>query len=198
MAKKKKRGKYFNPQVDCAGLNKLWKKIKCVKYLTGSSHTSRVSDVIQYYGYEVPQFEHDRVELVNKIIFNRTLQGMTDGQRVKVYQGKVKPRVDKVDATKSDFYRSSAWSRLRYEALRGSSGQCELCGAKPSPENGVSLQVDHIKPRSKFPELALDISNTQVLCATCNVGKSNIYVDDWRDEEECSDTLTEQFIGMMQ
>ncbi|MFC6439812.1 HNH endonuclease [Bowmanella sp. JS7-9] len=33
------------------------------------------------------------------------------------------------------------------------------------------LHVDHVKPRAKFPELALDINNLQILCETCNLGK---------------------------
>lgn len=175
---KKKRNKYFNPEVDCKGLNRLWKKIKNVRVMTGSSQTSRIKDVIEYYGYELPKFEHDRVELVNKIIFNRKLEGMTDGQRVKVYQGKVKPVSQPVP--KADFYSSGAWSSLRYEALRRSRGQCELCGFVPGKGEKGRLHVDHIKPRSKYPELALDINNVQILCGQCNVGKSNIYEDDWR------------------
>lgn len=177
---KKKRGKYYNPEVDCKGLNRLWKKIKGVRVMSGSSQTSRINDVIQHYGYELPEFEHDRVELVNRIIFNRKLHGMSDGQRVKVYMGKVKVRHDSAPNAGRDFYASGAWARVRYEALRRSSGKCELCGAKPDDANSVTLHVDHIKPRSKFPDLALELSNTQCLCSTCNVGKSNIYDDDWR------------------
>ena len=42
------------------------------------------------------------------------------------------------------------------------------------------IHVDHIKPRSKYPELELDINNLQVLCEDCNIGKSNIDETDWR------------------
>ena len=35
--------------------------------------------------------------------------------------------------------------------------------------------IDHIKPRKFFPELALDILNLQLLCAKCNKRKGNKY-----------------------
>lgn len=52
------------------------------------------------------------------------------------------------------------------------------CGANPS--DGVKMHVDHIKPRSKFPELALVLDNLQILCEDCNLGKSNKDETDWR------------------
>ena len=76
------------------------------------------------------------------------------------------------------FYNSEEWRRVRYLALRASRGVCELCGVGPT--HGHPLHVDHIKPRSKHPELALEISNLQVLCEDCNLGKSNIDEIDWR------------------
>lgn len=52
------------------------------------------------------------------------------------------------------------------------------CGA--TREDGVQIQVDHIKPRKTHPELALDINNLQVLCEVCNHGKGNWDQTDWR------------------
>ncbi|WP_106598587.1 HNH endonuclease [Dyadobacter jiangsuensis] len=51
------------------------------------------------------------------------------------------------------------------------------CGLTPPR---AKMHVDHIKPRSKFPRLELDINNLQILCQYCNIGKSNLYEDDWR------------------
>ena len=76
------------------------------------------------------------------------------------------------------FYACDAWRQVRYQALRRSQGVCECCYAAPSP--GKPLHVDHIKPRSKFPSLQLDVNNLQVLCADCNLGKSNRDDTDWR------------------
>lgn len=77
-------------------------------------------------------------------------------------------------AEPGDFYRGTEWRRLRYRVLRKNRA-CALCGSRQRP-----LHVDHIKPRSKYPSLAYDIENLQVLCADCNIGKSNKYEDDFR------------------
>lgn len=77
------------------------------------------------------------------------------------------------------FYKSDEWLHLRYHAIRECAGRCQCCGARPS--RGNPLHVDHIKPRSKFPWLALDPDNLQVLCADCNLGKSNLDCTDWRE-----------------
>lgn len=75
------------------------------------------------------------------------------------------------------FYNSRAWRTLRYQALCMYGGKCQCCGA--TAETAI-LHVDHIKPRSKHPELELEITNLQVLCETCNMGKSNRDSTDWR------------------
>lgn len=76
------------------------------------------------------------------------------------------------------FYESRAWLDLRYRVLQKSKGRCEACGSHG--EDGNPIQVDHIKPRSLHPELALAESNLQVLCRRCNMGKSNTDSTDWR------------------
>lgn len=88
------------------------------------------------------------------------------------------------------FYNSREWRELRYRVLTKSDGRCQCCGAKAI--DGGRLHVDHIKPRSKFPELALEESNLQVLCEDCNLGKSNIDQTDWRDPY--SDHSVSQFL----
>lgn len=65
------------------------------------------------------------------------------------------------------FYLQQPWVNLRYQFLRDSDRKCSLCKSEEF------LQVDHILPRSKYPELELDPRNLQILCARCNYGKSN-------------------------
>jgi hypothetical protein len=77
-----------------------------------------------------------------------------------------------------DFYESREWLDLRYRVLQKSGGSCKLCGCRATSENPI--HVDHIKPRSKHPELALAESNLQILCKSCNLGKSNKDATDWR------------------
>jgi len=76
------------------------------------------------------------------------------------------------------FYSSAKWKEMRYITLQQSDGKCCLCGAMA--RDGVSLHVDHIKPRSLFPELAYQLDNLQVLCSDCNMGKSNYDDTDWK------------------
>ena len=45
------------------------------------------------------------------------------------------------------------------------------------------MHVDHILPRSKYPELELWFMNQQVLCKWCNWEKSNTDYTDYRDIE---------------
>lgn len=72
------------------------------------------------------------------------------------------------------FYRSREWKELRLLVL-SANRVCKLCGNGPA--QGAVLHVDHIKPRSLWPELSLEISNLQVLCADCNLAKSNTIVE---------------------
>jgi 5-methylcytosine-specific restriction endonuclease McrA len=76
------------------------------------------------------------------------------------------------------FYRSKEWRALRYQVLKANGAKCQCCGR--SAKDGAVMHVDHIKPRSKFPELELSLENLQVLCDCCNIGKSNKDDTDWR------------------
>lgn len=71
---------------------------------------------------------------------------------------------------KFDYY-DEDFRKLRLQVFLRDGEICATCGAKPEP--GLSLTIDHIKPVSKFPELARDISNLQVLCWDCNQSKSD-------------------------
>lgn len=89
------------------------------------------------------------------------------------------------------FLQSPDWRRLRYEVLRERGKRCECCGAvtgEASRGGMVRIEVDHIKPISKFWHLRLDRENLQVLCRDCNSGKSNIFIDDHRKKTDHSRT----------
>lgn len=73
------------------------------------------------------------------------------------------------------FYESPLWQALRYKIIKKYERKCMVCF-----RTGIELHVDHIKPISKFPELALEPENLQVLCRDCNLGKSNTDCIDWR------------------
>lgn len=78
-----------------------------------------------------------------------------------------------------DFYKTAAWIHLRYKVMQRRGATCECCGAKKS--DGVRIHVDHIRPRSRFPQLELVEENLQILCEPCNEGKGAWDQTDWRD-----------------
>jgi len=78
------------------------------------------------------------------------------------------------------FYKTIEWRRARYQAIKIHGNRCQLCGA--GPQDGITLHVDHIKPRSLFPELCLDFNNLQVLCEDCHIAKGIEHFDDCRND----------------
>ena len=83
----------------------------------------------------------------------------------------------KTDA--GDFYRSAAWRKLRIRRMEANIKQygrltCELCFAT---DPGGAWHIHHVKSRSNFPELALELSNVVVLCEADNMGMSNDFED---------------------
>lgn len=74
-----------------------------------------------------------------------------------------------------------SWKRARYIAFLLFGNKCACCGVQ-APEHHVT--IDHIKPKSKFPELATDLRNLQPLCHDCNVAKCSWDMTDWRTNEQ--------------
>lgn len=64
------------------------------------------------------------------------------------------------------FYGRQEWLELRKRALSKFGRVCMCCGKTPKHPN-----VDHVIPRSLRPDLALLLSNLQVLCWPCNKAK---------------------------
>jgi hypothetical protein len=92
-----------------------------------------------------------------------------------------KPRLT-VSPHSDAFLSSYEWRRTRMQVLKRDGARCACCGA--SPADGLTMHVDHIKPRRIFPQLALDLTNLQVLCEVCNHGKGNWDMTDWRGSFE--------------
>lgn len=89
-----------------------------------------------------------------------------------------KQTVDGIDVTSDAFLSTFQWRKVRMEALKKYGPRCMCCGATPA--TGAVMNVDHIKPRKKWPSLALDVNNLQILCHDCNHGKGNWDQTDWR------------------
>lgn len=105
---------------------------------------------------------------------------------------KSKPKPAPVANVNSDaFLASYEWRRARMVVLKRDGARCACCGATPA--DGVRMNVDHIKPRKLFPQLALDPANLQVLCEICNHGKGNWDCTDWRPSSHLSALDIESF-----
>jgi len=89
-----------------------------------------------------------------------------------------RPDAPRPRADERDFLTSRAWLSLRYRVLRKYGARCQCCGR--AARDGAIVQVDHIQPRSRHPELALRADNLQVLCRDCNLGKGTGDATDWR------------------
>lgn len=86
-----------------------------------------------------------------------------------------------IDVKSDAFLLTYEWRVVRMQALTKYGAQCQCCGV--SPPRAV-MNVDHVKPRKLFPQLALDVDNLQILCDACNHGKSNWDQTDWRPVDD--------------
>lgn len=69
------------------------------------------------------------------------------------------------------FYSSPEWNTLREQVIGQKGSVCAECGRRIKEDKDIT--VDHIKPRSKYPDLALKIENLRVLCRSCNSRKGD-------------------------
>lgn len=66
---------------------------------------------------------------------------------------------------KDAFLESWEWKMVRYKVLKDRCARCSFCGR--TPKDGVRVFVEHIQPRFKYPELALDEKNLRIVCNQC-------------------------------
>lgn len=76
------------------------------------------------------------------------------------------------------FYLSPEWKEVRKQILRSQHHICYICNEFIS--DPFDLTVDHIKPKSKYPELSLELSNLKIACRSCNSAKGNKDMKDFR------------------
>jgi len=80
-----------------------------------------------------------------------------------------------IRAQKDGFLSSQAWKDMRLLAIERYGLLCLRCGRENS--RLFPINIDHIKPRKFYPELALEIDNLQPLCGPCNKLKGNKTID---------------------
>ena len=72
-------------------------------------------------------------------------------------------------ADREAFYTSPEWRQLRAAIIFVQGNLCAMCGRRIA--NASDVTVDHVKPRSRHPHLALARENLRVLCRSCNSRK---------------------------
>ena len=94
---------------------------------------------------------------------NRPLTGSRIAERPRA------PRLMPTDAESAN--RRDPSLGLRFKVFQRDRFRCQLCGRSPATELGCILHVDHIVPFSKGGKTTFE--NLRVLCAECNLGRSN-------------------------
>lgn len=151
---------------------------RCSKYIraiTGSSTPKGQSPIKLAYRLLAERVANKRGQESIAKFLDDNAQAMQD-----VIDQAVLPRKTKKSAP--DFLLTYEWRKLRMKAIAHYGARCMCCGA--SPETGAVINVDHIKPRKLFPNLALEFDNLQILCSTCNHGKGNWDMTDWRPKQK--------------
>ncbi len=82
----------------------------------------------------------------------------------KIY-GKYKPRAEFIRWRDSE--EGQSWKQNKYQT------QGECCAICKISIQLKGSHIDHIKPLSRFPHLALDTQNMQITCPECNTSKNN-------------------------
>ena len=75
-------------------------------------------------------------------------------------------RVVKIVGGRINVLADDRWPALRALVLLRDGALCAKCGST------ANLHIDHILPKSKFPELTFDPINLRVLCQPCNWKKA--------------------------
>ncbi len=91
------------------------------------------------------------------------------------YGAKDNEIADRIRGSQQDFLYSPEWREMRRMVIGMYGSQCMKC--KKTPKRARDVHVDHIKARTRFPELKLDLGNLQVLCCRCNKAKGNSIAD---------------------
>jgi hypothetical protein len=144
---------------------KLARKILRDQYGVAPGYINGIASVLKYIAY----YRADLAKLQGLARLEAfTGRGLVDLCERPTRQERPKVQKPRIDPNSDAFLESYEWRRVRMVVLKRDGARCACCGATPA--DGLRMHVDHIKPRRKFPELALDLTNLQVLCEVCNHG----------------------------
>jgi len=162
------------------------------KEIHGAKPQDKIKLIAKTYGFksaEIPRItkkaaqgflkEFFALEHKNNESFYMLFQRLLDKHLIKYMPKNSEHKIVIGNIPSNKFYQSSEWQSLRYQVLEKYGNKCFACGRSPH-QHGVVIHVDHILPRSTYPEHALTFGNMQVLCEDCNLGKSNKYETSWK------------------
>lgn len=99
-----------------------------------------------------------RTDYARRIYCSRSCSGSAKtGEQALNWQGGKTTAADRLRSSK-------AYKRWRLAVFERDNFTCVECG----DDTGGNLEADHIKPRSIYPELTLDITNGRTLCRPCH------------------------------
>ncbi|MCF3107315.1 HNH endonuclease [Niabella sp. CC-SYL272] len=124
---------------------------------------SYYQNIIRFLG-----LESDSVQMLGRVKLRQLIVDEYSNPFSRIYNGRGEHG--------SVFYTSDKWLSLRDQALTIYGKVCMKCGRK-----GYA-HVDHIRPRSTYPQYELNFNNLQILCADCNMEKGNKNEIDYRPD----------------
>ncbi len=138
--------------------------------------------VFVYYPLAVhPDYRDESFDIVlNRLLENKKqmreqtlLPSEPNEQEKKELYRTIVPGEEMYSNIPDSFYKGEEWKALRKRVQQQFPPLCGRCG------NKNNLEVDHVKPRSKYPERELDFDNLQILCRDCNLLKGVKDSPDW-------------------
>ena len=106
----------------------------------------------------------DRIKFCSRTCFGLNERGRVSPMKGKKgISGSSSPHWKGGITPKTLLERSLFKSNLHGDILKRDNFTCQLCGSR-----GKSLQVDHIKGWSNYPELRFDPNNCRTLCINCH------------------------------
>lgn len=126
----------------------------------------------------MPDFLFDSVDVSLYLV--KVMKGAINGDMHKEKKGFVSGGIESVIVDGDRFYKSKEWKEMRLRVLTErqricSNPECLNRGDIDAEGKLIIWHVDHILPRSKYPEYALEEENLRVLCSACNMRKGANY-----------------------
>lgn len=95
--------------------------------------------------------------------------GRCGGAHARGEQCHIKRTRTKHDRERDKELTTPRWSRYRDRIIERDGGKCMSCYIKHGEYVMDNLQVHHIKPRTKYPELMYEDTNVVTMCKQCNL-----------------------------